>query len=422
MEHPKDDIIEEEIIIKKKAKEEDVSEEYSQDITIKQTKTVIEEYVLLESPDVTTEHSINLTDQPVQKAEEKDEKITLKRKPSKKLESIEIEKINLQPEVEQVISLKKKPLSSEKGDSEIEFTVKQTTLQEEQKPLELQDEKLTIVIPRKTSIKEEIEESPFESQTIILEKPLEISKEEESEVKIKRKKSKPLISEETFIKQSEEVPVNLDQDRIIEENVVIIEQPKGEEQIEEQKITIKKKAKEINISQEFKEDITIKQTKTVIEEYVYLESPDITTTAEYTISQPKHSPKLGEEIDEEINTFKIKPHKKSEKMESIEVEKIIVKQEEQKPLNTMEETFTISGKPRKSIPEIESPTELETIKLDTSPKISEDEICEVKIKKKKPLTKVTEDIKEATVIIKREEEIELTKPDESIEGELITQD
>ena len=54
--------------------------------------------MLLESPDVTTEHSINLTDQPVQKAEEKDEKITLKRKPSKKLDSIDVEKVIVKQE------------------------------------------------------------------------------------------------------------------------------------------------------------------------------------------------------------------------------------------------------------------------------------------------------------------------------------
>lgn len=154
--------------------------------------------------------------------------------------------------------------------------------------------------------------------------------------------------------------------------------PKVDKRVEvhEESVTLERPRDETS-GVEFSQEVTITQTKSVIEEYVYLESPE--ATAERIV--PDEQPESEER-------FTSRPSKKQpEKLDSLDVtiEKVELKPEIESP---KEEKFTLS-KPRKSVSE---PTEeqIEEIKITT--------------RRKKSKSSISEDQKAETVIIKPSEE------------------
>lgn len=205
---------EEQSVTLERPREEVSQMEFSQDITIKQTKTVTEEYVYLESPEVSAERIVRLPGEQPEQPEQPEESFTVKpaKKQPEKLDSIDVtvEKVELKPEVESP-----------------------------------REEKFTLTKPRK-SISEPVEEQAPDSHTIQLAKKAPKEEEQVAEVKIttKRKKSKPTISEDqqaeaVIIKPAEEAPESpvevfkiqpkkSDRKLSVEEEFVALEQPKSE--------------------------------------------------------------------------------------------------------------------------------------------------------------------------------------------------
>lgn len=204
-------LVHEESVTLERPKEDTTQVEFSQDITIKQTKTVIEEYVCLESPEVSAERIVSpLEEQP-------EEKFTLRpgKKQPERLDSVDvtIEKVELKPEVESP-----------------------------------KEEKFTLTKPRK-SVSEPVDEQI-----------------EEVKIITKRKKSKPSISEDqraetVIIKPKEEGP----SEEVEEVFKVKPKKPERKLSVEEQLVVLERPKDEAEESQEF----TIKQTAVQEEQQVY---------------------------------------------------------------------------------------------------------------------------------------------------------
>ena len=151
--------------------------------------------------------------------------------------------------------------------------------------------------------------------------------------------------------------------------------------VHEESVTLERPREETT-QVEFSQDITIKQTKTVSEEYVYLESPEV--SAERIVRLPDEQP---ETITQE-DSFTVKPSKRQpEKLDSLDVtiEKVELKPEIESP---KEEKFTLS-KPRKSVSE---------------PLVEQVDEVKISTKRKKSKPTISEDQRAETIIIRPSEQ------------------
>ena len=184
---------------------------------------------------------------------------------------------------------------------------------------------------------------------------------------------------------------------------------KEAEEIDESvgKITLKKKKpKEVKTVDEIQE-ITIKKT-VVQEEQKTLETSQDTEESIQLI-KPKKS--IDEDTDQ-ITLKKKKPKevKTSDVAEEITIKKTVV-QEEQLPLETPEEKFTLS-KPRKSITEQPEETPVGSYTIKEKPKAIEEDVEKVKTKprRKKSKPQITEESEEQLIkIIKPRKSIDESK-------------